>query len=592
MSIELLRKVMKQKSVAAYIVPTSDYHNSEYVDDYFKCREYLSGFTGSNGTLVVTEDEAGLWTDGRYYIQAEAELEGSGITLFRSGEVGVPRIIDYLASTLKAGEVCGFDGRTIPASTGRKYEDKLAENNVSISYEEDLVAEVWDDRPMLPNHPVYSLDDDNVGVSAKDKISSIRAFISDHNADSWLCTRLDDIMWLLNIRGADVECNPVALSYFYLTQTEAHLFIQLSELDSRINEYFDHIDVTIHDYAQINDFIKSSLCGRTLVDLDNLSYTIYKLVSDKSTIISVQNPTERLKAIKNETELAHLREAYIRDSAALTRFIYWLKSNAGKEDLSEISVAEVLDGYRRQLPGFIDLSFPTISAYADNAAIVHYEATEKTNKRLEAKGMYLVDSGGQYLGGTTDVTRTIVLGDVSDEMKEHFTYVAVGMLRLADTHFIEGCTGRNIDIIARDILWRQGLDYKHGTGHGIGYILNVHEGPQNVRWKYLAGAREAILEEGMIVSDEPGLYIEGKYGIRTENILEICSLEENEYGKFLGFKHLTYVPIDLQGIDTDKLDRRDVELLNDYHRMVREKILMYMETQEEREWLIEVTCPI
>ena len=590
--IAALKAAMLREGISAVMVPTSDYHNSEYVDAYFKCREYLSGFTGSNGTLVVTADKAGLWTDGRYFIQAENELKGSGISLYKMGEPGVPKILEFLKSEMKENDVLAFDGRVVPAKQGIAFENEFKGLKVTISYEKDLPGMIWNDRPRLPQNSVFYLPQELSGESAESKIKKIRDALKTANSDAWVCSKLDDIMWLLNIRGGDVECNPVALSYVYLTKDELFLFVQKEELQPEVCDYLTSIGVSLREYAEINNHILASNAKTTMLDLNNINLTLYKLVLKGSKVVDRANPTEALKSIKNETELTNIRDAYLKDSVALTRFIFWLKKNVGTVPMDEMSVAARLDEFRRNIPGFIDLSFPTISAYADNAAIVHYEANDETNKTIKADGMYLVDSGGQYMGGTTDVTRTIVLGKISDIMKRHFTLVCQGMLRLADAIFLEGCTGRNIDILARNALWREFLDYKHGTGHGIGYILNVHEGPQNIRYRYIDKTTEALLKPGMIVSDEPGLYITGEYGIRTENILEVINIQENEYGKFYGFKHLTYVPIDLDGIDSTLLDDKDRELLNDYHKAVYDKLVDFMESEEEKGWLAEVTRSI
>ena len=586
--INQLRKMMKEEGIGAVFIPTSDYHNSEYVGDYFKVREFFSGFTGSNGDLVVMENFAGLWTDGRYFVQAEQELEGTGIELFKMGNEGVPTITELLLDNMDEESCFAFDGRCISARSGSNFEKKLSVKNISIRYDIDPADGIWINRPGMSDKPIIFLDDKLSGESAASKLSKVREEYRANGAEGIIITKLDDIMWLLNLRGGDVECNPVALSNLYLNDKEAILFVALGKIDEFVSSKLSEYGVSVLQYDSFDQYIAQNiLVGKIQVDIGNINYRLYKNLCGRCEIEQVDkpNPTEALKAIKNETELTNLREVYLKDSVALTRFICWLKNNIKTEDLTEYTAAKILDGMRAEIPEFMDLSFPTIGAYAENGAIVHYEPTKENAAKLKPEGMYLVDSGGQYYGGTTDVTRTIVLGDITDEMRKHYTLVAMGMLRLAATPFLEGCTGRNLDIIARKPLWEHEIDYKHGTGHGIGYILNVHEGPQNIRFKYIEGTNEAVLEPGMIVSDEPGIYITGSHGIRIENILEIVQGNTNEYGKFLGFEHLTYVPIDLEAIDISVMEKTDIQLLNEYHRNVFEKISPFITDKAELEWL-------
>lgn len=590
--LELLREEMKKAGVDYYMIPTADYHSSEYVDEYFKAREYFSGFTGSNGTLVVGRDTAGLWTDGRYFIQADRELEGTGITLFRMMEEGVPEIPDFLYEQMKEGQTLGFDGRTVSCREGRKLEEKLEKKGIKIIYEKDLAAEVWAERPEKPCHSITVLPEEISGKSAAEKLEDVRKKIRDAGAEYLLLSKLDDLMWLLNIRGNDVECNPVALSYGFLTQEEVYFFIQRPEVTEEFEKYAKENHIIWKDYDGIGDFLKGyEYKGKVFLDERNSNYSLFKIIDGRAGHVSGDNPTEQMKAVKNETELSRIEEVYRKDSAAVIKFIYWLKKNIGKTEITEISAAEYLDNLRRNTEGFLDLSFPTISAYKDSAAMMHYEATEENHKTLSAEGMLLVDSGGQYMGGTTDVTRTIVLGPVDDEIKKHFTLVAVGMLQLTDAKFLYGCTGRNLDILARQPLWNQGIDYKCGTGHGIGYMLNVHEGPQNIRWRFADGSKEAVIEPGMIVSNEPGVYIENSHGIRTENILVVKKERKNGDGQFLCFDTLTFVPVDREAINVSWMQPADIERLNRYHAQVYEKTQEYL-TEEEREWLAEATAPI
>ncbi len=576
-----LQKLLKEAEIDYYIVPTADYHNSEYVSDYFKMREFLSGFTGSAGTLVVSSREAGLWTDGRYFVQAESELEGSGIVLYRMQEENVPTIKEYLEKNVAEGQTIGFDGRVVDAFFGKELEEAFDGKNVTLAYDRDIAAQLWQDRPAMPVSRVWIVPEESCGMSASDKLAKVREKMAEEGAAHLLISRLDDIMWLYNIRANDVECNPVALSYTMISRENAVLFIQPKALTEEVKKYLEENHVICEDYDRIAAYLKGcDIEGKVWCSGADISYMLYKLVQNRAELIDRKNPTERMKAVKNPVEMEHIRECYLRDSVALTKFLFWMKENVGKVPMDELSVAAKLDGMRAEITGYLDLSFPTISAYKSNAAMAHYSATEEHFSRIEADGFYLVDSGGQYEGGTTDVTRTIALGDVTDEMKLHFTKVACAMLRLADAKFLHGCTGRNLDIIAREPLWECGLDYKHGTGHGIGYILNVHEGPHSLRWQYRPEIPETELEEGMIVSDEPGMYVQDSHGIRTENIVEVVKEEKNEYGQFMGFRHLTYVPIDLDAIDTQYMEPSDVRKLNAYHESVYAKLAPYFEGAE------------
>lgn len=590
--LQSLRQAMAQNGIDFYMMPTADFHNSEYVNQYFKVREYFSNFSGSNGTLLVWQDGAGLWTDGRYFIQAENELAGTTITLFRMLDDGVPTIEEFLKEQMKEGETLGFDGRVISVQDGKKYEKELQDKKIRFAYGKDLADEIWADRPAFPAGKVTVLEEATAGRSMEEKLAQVRQKLKEEGAQCFFLSKLDDIMWLLNIRGCDVECNPVAMSYVYITEEEIHLFIQSKALEEPVRAYFAAHGIQVHEYGEMVAFLEKLSEGlKILIDDRHCSYTVYKTLSQKQKLVEKKNPTELLKAVKNPVELENMRKIYLQDSVAVTKFIYWLKSRIGKEEITELSAAEHLEQLRRQIPGFLDLSFPTIAGYKANAAMMHYEATPESFAVLEPEGMLLVDSGGQYLGGTTDVTRTIVLGPVSDEIKKHYTLVAAGMLQLTNAKWLYGCTGRNLDIMARQPVWDIGLDYKCGTGHGVGYILNVHEGPQNMRWRFTDGMVEAVFEAGMDITNEPGIYIEGSHGIRIENVMVACNGEKNEYGQFMYFDTLTYAPIDLEAIDPAYLTDRQREYLNAYHRQVREKVSPYL-TLEEQEWLNEATREI
>ena len=579
-----LRKAMKEAGIDYYMIPTADFHNSEYVNDYFKVREYFCGFTGSNGTLVVWQEGAGLWTDGRYFIQAERELEGTGIELFRMQEEGVPTIREFLKKNMKEGQLLGFDGRVIPAASGKEYERELGGKGIRFAYEKDLAEGIWKDRPGFPAGTVTVLKEEIAGKSFEEKRREVMEKVEKEGASSLLLTKLDDLMWLFNIRGCDVECNPVAICYGYLTQKETVLFIQKKALNEEVQSYLSGKGILVEEYDDVIPYLrKLPEGGKVLADQRHCSYCLFKVLSESQTVVEKKNPTELLKAVKNPVELANMEKIFLKDSVAVTKFIYWLKKNIGKQEITEVSAADELERFRREIPEFLDLSFPTIAGYKANAAMMHYEATPENRAVLAPEGMLLVDSGGQYLGGTTDVTRTIVLGPVSDEIKLHYTAVAAGMLQLTNACWLYGCTGRNLDILARQPIWNMGLDYKCGTGHGVGYILNVHEGPQGLRWRYTEGG-EALLEAGMNVTNEPGIYVEGSHGIRIENVMVAENYVKNEYGQFMRFRTLTWVPIDMEAVDEKYLTETQRMYLYSYQRQVYEKLSPYLD-EEEREWL-------
>lgn len=590
--LNALKTRMKEKNMDYYLIPTGDYHSSEYVSGYFKVREFFSGFTGSNGTLLVGKNETCLWTDGRYFIQAEKELDGTGIFLQKMGEKGVPTIGEYLKSHVNEGEIIGFDGKVVTAAFGRKLEQTLEDKNVIFSYEEDLADALWIDRPSFLQNEILMPSDELFGKSTLEKLKDVKAKMADASASALILSKLDDIMWLFNIRGKDVECNPVAFSFAIITMEKVYLFVGETVISEELLTKAKKEDFIIKPYDTFLECLKTLDLGEKIWLCENSSpYAVYKSF-EKDRLYLHQNPTELMKAIKNETELSNLREFYLLDSVAVTKFIYKMKKEreriAQGKHMTEYDAMLLMDSLREEIAGFLDKSFTTISAYGENAAMMHYEATKEECAVLKNEGMLLVDSGGQYLGATTDVTRTIAMGSVTEEMKVHFTKVAQGMLALANAKFMYGCTGRNVDILARGPLWEIGIDYKCGTGHGVGYILNVHEGPQNIRYRYIEGAVEAVLEEGMLVTDEPGVYLQGKYGIRTENVLLVQKDFENEDGQFMKFEMLTFVPIDLELIDAKNLDERTKDYLNEYHRQVYEKISPYL-TEEEKSWLKENT---
>lgn len=588
--IEELRKQMRNANIDFYIIPTSDFHNSEYVGDYFKIREWYSGFTGSNGTLLVGEKFAGLWTDGRYFVQAEKELAGSGIELFRLGEEGIPTIPEYIFKTGKKGVRIGFDGRILRKFYVDRMLNACQELEPVLVCEEDIAGNLWEDRPMLSKEEVFVLPAEYRGRSIAQKAESVIAIMKEENADFLFVSKLDDIMWFYNIRGNDVECNPVALSYLFLTPEKKYLFVQKDALSPRAAEYLAANDVRIKDYGEIFAFLESETAGRSgIADTEETGYLAASIIERQGRILPVSNPIEKIKAVKTPGEIAQMRRFYMEDSVAVCKFLYYMKKQG--VGMNEYEAAQHLDTIRSQIEGFKGLSFPTISAYGANAAMMHYEAKKDDCAVIENKGFLLVDSGGQYLGATTDVTRTIVMGELTEEEKKYFTLVAIGMLRLQSAVFMEGCTGRNLDILAREPLWENGTDYKCGTGHGVGCYLNVHEGPHSIRWRYVKDIVEIVLREGMVVTDEPGVYWQDKMGIRTENVLLVKKKECNSDGTFLIFEPLTFVPIDLEAIDMTYMEPSDIRRINEYHKQVFEKIAPYMNAQE-RDWLRMVTAPL
>jgi len=579
--IEALREKMTEAGADWYLMTTADPHGSEYINPYYREREFFSGFTGSNGDLLVGKKEALLWTDGRYFVQAAKELEGSGIRLMKMGQAGVPKLTEYIADKISMGECFMADGRLISADLGKRLAPLFKEKRVIFISDKNLTEEIWENRPSDSAGKIRVLPESLTGSNPSRRIGHVVVKMREHGAASHVITKLDDQMWLLNLRGEDIACNPVAYSYTIINGRDVSVYLKKASAMTSVCDSLRHSGITVKDYDDFyDDLEKMNLEAPVLLDSNNINYRAYQILWKKGRIIDKINPTEEMKAVKNATEIAHIKDVYLYDSAILTRFLFFMKKNAVRQKITEFEAAELLDGMRAQLDGFRGLSFPTISAWKGNAAMMHYEATLYDNAVIDGDGLYLVDSGGQYDGGTTDVTRTLVLGKVSDEIRLHFTRTVMAMLRLQNTIFLKGCTGLNLDIIARQPMWEMGMDYKCGTGHGIGYMLNVHEGPHNIRWAHRGERPETPIVPGMIVSDEPGVYVEGSHGIRIENI-ELCrEITENDDGTFLGFEPLTLVPIDLDGIIPEEMQPRDNELLNNYHALVRKKLMPFMQGED------------
>ncbi|MBO6149043.1 MAG: aminopeptidase P family protein [Lachnospiraceae bacterium] len=647
-----VRRKMKENGLTAYYVNDSDFHLSEYVGDYFKVREFLSGFTGSNGIILIMSDMAGLWTDGRYFVQAERELEGSGISLFKMGEEGVPTVLEFLEEKLGAGDALGYDGRTVSAAFGKKLKKLSKKKGFKINPGLDLSEGIFD-RPPLPSGRAFVLGKELSGETVSEKLEKLRSKLNKEGADALFLSSLDDIMWLFNIRGADIAFNPVALSHAFISVDRAVLFIQEGAVNGELREAMAEAGVDIAPYLETelrlifyiyeteylvdikrkggkkpkkeHKKIEGKKSGislgkekggrsgkkgriRILADKEKVSYSLYRTLKKHAKVHFRRNITEEMKAVKNEVEIGHIKKAYFEDSLALTRFIHYFLTDREKplpantdqgeglqggrkaegqkprKKWTEWDISEKLEEYRKGIDGYLGPSFTTISAYGPNAAMMHYEPSKDNPVEIGDEGMLLIDSGGQYMGGTTDVTRTLILGGISAEERHAFTRAACGMLSLLNAKFLKGCTGRNLDILARAGLWNEGMDYKCGTGHGIGYMLNVHEGPQGIRWKQTEN--EAALEAGMLISDEPGVYRAGKYGIRTENVLLVRDDMKTEDGQFLSFENLTIVPIDHRGMDLEEMSAAEVKQYREYQGAVYEGLSPYL-NEDEKEWLKE-----
>lgn len=603
--IAALRREMERCGIDAYIVPSADHHQSEYVGGHFMARQYITGFTGSAGTAVITGDWAGLWTDGRYFIQAAQELEGSGITLFRSGEPGVDTPEEFLKKELPEGGTLGFDGRTTGVLEGKRYCELAEEKGGMADYGHDLVGRIWSGRPPLPKDKVFLLDEKYAGEPAGTKLKRVREKMAEVHADVHLLSSLDDIAWLLNIRGNDIAYCPLVLSYLLLFADHGVLYGDREKFPEQVLGHLGKENIRIRPYAQIYDDIRALPAGSTiLLDASRVNYTLFRRIPEGVRTVEQENPEVRMKCIKNETEVSNMKRAHLKDAVAHTRFLYWMKKAAADAGtapgtplrdengtvITEMTAAEKLEELRAMQEGYLGASFAPISAFAEHGAIVHYSATQESSLPLATGKMLLTDTGGHYLEGTTDITRTVALGDISRREKEDFTLTARAMLRLMDTVFLYGCSGANLDLSAREVFWKERVNFDHGTGHGVGYLLNVHEGPVNFRWR--EGAHPApCLEENMVITDEPGIYIEGSHGVRLENVLLVRPDVTNGYGRFLHFEPLTFVPVDLDALLPEKMTEEERRILNDYHRTVRETLSVYLDG-EEREWLREATRPV
>ena len=593
-----LRDRMKELGIDAYLVPTADFHESEYVGEFFKCRHFLTGFNGTAGTAVITMGGAGLWTDGRYFVQAEEQLSGSEIKLYRMGEPEFPTLDEFLEEELPVDGCLGFDGRVVNSELGYGLQNLLQEKNVTINCSKDLVGEIWTSRPAMSCEPIWSLDVRYAGKSTVEKLSDLRDAMKKNKAQIHLMTALDEIAWLFNLRGNDIVNNPVFLSYALITQDEAYLYVQKeaikedTKMGKEVCAALAEAKVQVKEYAEFLQDVAALKNEKILLERKKASFAVCESIDASCRIIDEMNPCATMKAVKNATEIENMRRAHLKDGIAVTKFMYWLKHTIGTCDMTEMTAAHKIEELRAEQGTYIEPSFVTIAAYKENAAMCHYHPSDEVCKKLKPEGLLLVDSGGQYLEGTTDITRTYALGPLTEKEKEYYTIVAAAMLKVSTMKFLHGCRGINLDYTIREAFWKRGLDFAHGTGHGVGYLSNVHERPNGLRWKVVPERQDsAVIEPGMICSDEPGLYFAGDFGTRTENLILCVEDEKNEYGQFLKFEFLTKAPIDLEALDTRFMDDADIERLNTYHKDVYETISPYM-NDEEKEWLKHVTREI
>ena len=589
--IEQLRVLMKEKNIDAYVVPTADFHQSEYVGEHFKARKFITGFSGSAGTAVITADEARLWTDGRYFIQAAKQIEGTGVELMKMGEPGFPTLTEYLADTLPENGILGFDGRVVATGEGEEYEAIVNAKNGSIVYEYDLIDQVWTDRPALSEKPVFELGVEYTGETVASKLSRIREEMKKCGATVHILTTLDDICWTLNMRGDDIDFFPLVLSYAVIEMDKAVLYINEAKLSDEIKEHFAADGIEIRPYNDIYEDVKS-ICEKEvlLIDPAKLNYSLFNNLPDGCKKVSAPNPEIIFKAMKNEVEVENMKKANLKDSVAHVKFMKWVKENVNKEVITEMSASDKLDEFRKEMGNFIRPSFEPISSYGPHAAMCHYTSSPETDVQLKEGDIFLTDTGAGFWEGSTDITRTYALGEIPAKTKENFTLVAIANLQLGSARFLYGTTGLVLDILARKPFWDRDLNFNHGTGHGVGYLLNIHEGPAGFRWKYRPNETHT-LEKGMIITNEPGIYFEGEFGIRLENELLCCEGTNNEYGQFMHFESITFVPFDLDAIEPSIMTEQDKKLLNDYHKEVFEKVSPFL-NDEEKAWLEKYTRAI
>lgn len=582
--LRLIRERMRDLSVSAYIIPSSDPHISEYLPERYKCIEWVSGFTGSAGTLVITEDFAGLWTDSRYFVQANEQLSGTGFQLVPLKKQGSPEFVGWLNDQLSEGDLVAFDGKLASLSLAETLKEQLDPLGIRVDGSLDLLKGIWVGRPLLPTSPAFLLNEEEVGQSAKSKIEQIREEMRSKRADYHLISSLDDLAWVLNIRGRDVPCNPVVLGYLFISQEETQLYIDVAKLSEDDKFTLQGIGVSIHSYDSIYETLSRLSNCTVLLDPNRTCSAIYDSLGDNVQVVKEMNPSTLLKAVKNEVEIEHTRSAMIKDGVALTKFFKWLEENISSNELTETSIADRLQQFREEQDGFVDISFDTIAGYLEHGALPHYKATPASDSKLKAEGLLLIDSGGQYRDGTTDITRVVSLGKIKDEERRDYTIVLKGMIEGSMSVFPKGTCGYQLDAITRRPIWETLRNYGHGTGHGVGFFLNVHEGPH----VFNPSNVNIPIEKGMITSIEPGLYREGKYGIRIENLVLSKHLETNEFAEFYNFETLTLCYISTDLVDRKYLDQKHIDWLNQYNKRVFDKLSPFL-TKNEREWLAQKT---
>ena len=585
--IHALRMAFRPNNIKAFIIPSTDPHLSEYVAPYWMSREWISGFTGSAGTVVILMDKAGLWTDSRYFLQAEKELEGSGITLYKEMLPETPSITKFLCQNLKPGESVSIDGKMFSVQQVEQMKEDLAPYQLQVNLFGDPLKNIWKDRPSMPDAPAFIYDVKYAGKSCGEKVATIRAELKKKGIFALFLSSLDEIAWTLNLRGSDVHCNPVIVSYLLVTQDEVVYFISPEKITQEVNEYLQEQQVSLRKYDEAESFLNSFAGENILIDPKKTNYAIYSAINPACKVVRGESPVTLLKAIRNEQEIAGIHHAMQRDGVALVKFLKWLEASvlSGKE--TELSVDRKLHEFRAAQPLYMGESFDTIAGYKEHGAIVHYSATEESDVTLQSKGFLLLDSGAQYLDGTTDITRTIALGELTEEEKTDYTLILKGHIALAMAKFPAGTRGAQLDVLARMPIWSHGMNFLHGTGHGVGHFLSVHEGPQSIRMN----ENPIVLQPGMVTSNEPGVYKAGSHGIRTENLTLVCKDKEGMFGEYFKFETITLCPICKKGIIKEMLTAEEVKWFNDYHQTVYKKLSPSL-NEEEKKWLLEATKAI